>query len=96
MTAVPQDHKKPASKTFTFTHNGETYTIPSLAALPVGVTRKARKATDEADQVFTMIELSMGEDSPALAAIDTMDGEQFDAFLQGWTQGAPMGESSDS
>lgn len=84
------------SKTFTFTQNGETHTIPTLAAMPVGAIRKARKAKDDTDQVFTILESTIGEDSPALAAIDTMDGEQFEAFMTGWTQGAPLGESSDS
>lgn len=83
-------------KSYTFTQNGETHTIPTLVAIPVGTLRKARKAKDEPDQVFTILELTLGEDSPALAAIDTMDGEQFEAFMKGWTQGAPMGESSDS
>lgn len=84
------------SKTYTFTQNGETHTIPTLAAMPVGAIRKARKAKDETDQVFTILESTIGEDSPALAAIDTMDGAQFEAFMTGWTQGAPLGEPSDS
>ena len=84
------------AKTFTFTQNGETHTIPTLAAMPVGAIRKARKAKDDTDQVFTILETTIGEDSPALASIDTMDGEQFEAFMAGWTQGSPLGESSDS
>ena len=94
MTTTPQDHLKPAAeRTHTFTHNGESYTIPAISALPVGVTRKARKAKDEADQVFIMLEESMGEDSAALAAVDTMTPEEFQTFLEGWTQGAGVGEA---
>lgn len=92
----PQDHKAPVAKTFTFTHNGNDYTIPSIAALPVGVTRRARKAADEGDAVFIMLETVLAEDSPELVAIDSMDGEQFNDFLLAWGGGAPMGESSDS
>lgn len=94
MTATPQDHKKPAAEeTYTFTQNGVEYTIPAIVALPVGVSRKARKAADDADRVFIMLEEAMGEDSPELAAVDTMNAEQFDAFLRGWTQGAGVGEA---
>ncbi len=82
-----------APKTFTFQHNGTDYTIPAFVALPIGVLRKGRKAKDEMDQVFTMLEAVMGEDSPELAAIDTMDPVQFEAFLKGWTQGAGAGEA---
>lgn len=93
MATAPQDHN---SKTHTFTYAGKSYTIPSLKSLPVGVTRKARKAKDETDQVFIMLESAMGEDSAELAAIDLMDADEFNEFLTGWTQGAPVGESSGS
>lgn len=92
MTA-PQDHK---SKTYTFTHDGKTYSIPSFASLPMGVLRKSRKAKDESDQAFMIIETVMGEDSPELAAVDSMDATAFGEWLQGWTQGATVGESSGS
>lgn len=93
MTAVPQDHK---STTFTFTHNGEKFTIPSFTSLPIGVVRKARKGKDEADTAFIILETVMGEDSPELAAVDAMTQEEFGTFLDGWTQGASVGESSSS
>lgn len=92
----PQDHKATAAKTFTFTHDGVEYTIPSIASLPVGVSRKARKASDEGDAVFIMLESVLAEDSLELAAIDSMDAEEFNNFLLGWGGGAPAGESSDS
>ena len=85
-----------ASKTYTFEHNGEKFTIPAIAALPVGVTRKARKAKDDVDQVFILLEATMGDDSKELAAVDSMTSEEFNEFLTGWTQGATVGESSSS
>ncbi len=85
-----------ASKTYTFEHDGKKYTVPAFNALPMGAIRKARKAKDEADQVFTIIEIMLGEDSPELAALDGMDSTEFQAFMAGWTQGAPLGESSSS
>lgn len=85
-----------AKKTYTFDYEGKTYTIPAFSALPVGAVRKARKAKDEADQAFTILEIVLGEDSPELAVVDSMDAEAFEKFLAGWTQGAPLGESSDS
>lgn len=84
------------SKTFTFTHAGEDFTIPSFSALPMGALRKTRKLKDETDKVFTIIESAVGVDSPALDALDSMSGEEFEAFLSAWTQGAPLGESSGS
>lgn len=85
-----------ASKTYTFEHKGKKFTIPSFAALPMGAIRKARKALDSADQAFTIIEQVMGEDSPELAAIDSMNSAEFNTWLEGWTQGAAVGESSSS
>lgn len=84
------------NKTFEFEHKGKTFTIPAFSALPMGAIRKARKAKDEGDQVFTIIEIMLGEDSPELAALDAMDGDEFQVFIAGWTQGAPLGESSSS
>lgn len=89
----PQDHLKTAPKTYTFKQGGEEFTIPSITALPVRVQRKARKATDDIDRVFIMLEESMGEDSEELAAVDKMTPEEFQVFLEGWTQGATVGEA---
>ena len=85
-----------ASKTYTFEHNGKKFTIPAMSALPMGVIRKSRKATDDVDRAFMILETVMGEDSPELAAVDSMDADQFNDFLIGWTQKAPLGESSSS
>lgn len=85
-----------ASKTYTFEHAGKKFTIPAFNALPMGAIRKARKAKDEADQAFTILESVMPEGSPELAAIDSMVGSEFNTWLEGWTQGAPVGESVSS
>ena len=84
------------AKVYTFEHAGKTYKIPAFSALPMGAIRKARKAKDEADQAFTIIEFVTGEDSPELAAIDSMNPEEFQVWMTGWTQGANLGESSSS
>lgn len=83
-------------KTFTFTHKGEEYTIPSFTSLPVGAIRKARKAKDEVDQAFTIIESVVDKDAKTLDAIDDMSMEEFQSFIQAWTQGVSVGESSSS
>lgn len=90
MTAKPEDHK---SKTYTFTHNGTDHTIPAFASLPIGVIRKSRKASDDGDKAFIILETIMGEGSPELNAVDSMDAAEFNEFLKGWTQGASVGEA---
>lgn len=84
------------SKTYTFTHEDKTYTIPAFASLPTGVLRKSRKAEDDTDRTFLILEAVMPEGSPELEAIDKMPTEAFLEFLKGWTQGSSVGESSDS
>lgn len=84
--------EKEAPTNYSFDHNGKTYTIPLFAEVPMGALRKARKAQDDADKVFIILEEVLPEGSPELAAIDTMNGAAFAEFLKGWTQGAPLGE----
>lgn len=84
------------SKTFTFKHDGKSYTIPKFTDLPVGVIRKARRAKDDADMAFTIIESVMGEGSAELEAIDAMSTTEFQEFVLEWTQGAGVGEASSS
>lgn len=85
-----------APTTYTFEFEGKKFTIPAFGALPMGAIRKARKAKDEADQAFTILEAVMPEGSPELDAIDSMNAADFNVWLEGWTQGAPAGESSGS
>lgn len=82
--------------TYEFEIDGNTYSIPAFRELPVGAIRKARHAKDETDMAFTILEQVMGEDSPALAALDSITTEQFGEWLNGWTQGASVGEASSS
>ena len=96
MTAIPQDHLEVKPTTFSFTFDGETFTIPAMQVLPIGILRKARKLESDMDQAFFMVEAVMGEDSPELDALDKMSPSEFNDFLLGWTQRAPLGESSDS
>lgn len=84
------------ANTFEFEHKGKKFSVPAFGSLPMGAIRKARKAKDDADQAFTIIEVVMGEDSAELAALDEMNAAEFQAFLEGWTQGAPLPESPSS
>jgi hypothetical protein len=81
---------------YTFEHNGKKFTVPAFTEVPVGAIRKARKEKDETGQAFAIMESILGEESEALKAVDTMKPEEFSAWLEGWTQGAPLGESSSS
>jgi hypothetical protein len=85
-----------AKATYDFEHKGKKYSVPTFANLPVGAVRAARKATDDADKAFIIIEYLLGEDSPEIKAIDTMTSKEFATWLEGWTQGAPLGESVSS
>lgn len=85
-----------AKAKYEFTHDGKTYQIPAFGSLPMGAIRKARNAKNESDQVFTILETVMPENSKELAAIDSMDATEFSKWLDGWTQGASVGESSSS
>jgi hypothetical protein len=96
MTAQPQDHLPATPTTFTFQHKGEAFTIPHFKSLPIGAIRKARKAGNDTDATFVLLEEALGEGSKPLDAIDTMGAEEFAEFLSGWTGGAPLGESLDS
>jgi hypothetical protein len=78
--------------TFTFIHRGDSHSIPILSDIPMGAIRKARKATDDGDRAFIILESFLTEDSPALNAIDTMTAKEFKEFLEGWKQGGTLGE----
>lgn len=87
--------KTPAKTThnkFEFEHGGKTFHIPKFQDLPTGVLRRTRKAADDLDKAFLIIENVMGENSPELNAIDNMSISEFGEFVKAWTQGAPMGE----
>jgi pyruvate dehydrogenase complex dehydrogenase (E1) component len=82
--------------TYDFEYNGQTYSVPSFDQIPTGALRKARKADDEMDKAFTILEEALGVDSPVLAVVDSMTVSDFATWLEGWTAGVRLGESSDS
>jgi hypothetical protein len=77
---------------YSFKHKGKTHKLPLLTALPMGAIRKARKAVDEGDKMFIILESFLDEDSDTLKAIDTMDSAEFAKLLSGWSGGAGLGE----
>lgn len=81
---------------YEFEIDGKTYTVPAFKDIPMGAIRKARHAKDETDMAFTILEEVTGEGSDVLAALDLMNAEQFGAWLNGWMQGASVGEASSS
>ena len=79
--------------TYTIEHNNKKVVLPTFTNLPVGVIRKARKM--EADeQMWFMLEAVLYE--KGLAVVDTMSLSEFTEAMNGWTQGAPLGESLQS
>jgi hypothetical protein len=75
---------------YTIKHNGETITLPDFTNLPVGILRKARKLSLD-EQTWFFVESVLDEQN--LAVLDTMSLTEFTKALEGWTQGAPLGES---
>jgi hypothetical protein len=81
---------------YDFTIKGTEYAIPSFKDLPAGALRKARHASDDMDRVFIILEETLGADSDVIRAIDALSLTEFGDWMQGWTQGASVGESSSS
>jgi len=71
-------------------HNKTKITLPSFTTLPVGLVRKARNLSPD-DQMWQMLESIL--DEKTLDVIDTMSLSEFTEAMEGWTQGAPVGES---
>ena|SRR5690554_6166340 len=97
MTAKkPQDHKKSvAEDVFEFEHGGETHTLPRFGSWSAGLVRRVRKLSD-VDATFTILEEVA--DEAALAAIDSMDLDEFNRLQQDWMEhgGVTLGESDSS
>jgi hypothetical protein len=81
---------------YKFTIKEQEFEIPEFGQIPAGALRKGRKGTDDMDRAFTILEEAIGIDSPALAALDSLSINDFGTWLEGWTKGAPLGESSGS
>jgi hypothetical protein len=76
-----------------FKHDNKEFEIPALKDIPAGVIRRSRKAAkDEEDRVFLILEETLGEKSPALAALDAMSVAEFSDVIKEWTQGASLPE----
>lgn len=93
MPSTPQDHKRPASKTFTWTApDGTEITMPSIDALKGGTLRKYRKL-DPVDMLFSILE-DVG-DEEMLAQIDDLERGDLNALFTAWqkAEGATLGES---
>jgi hypothetical protein len=85
------------SNKYKFEHDGTTYEIPLFKDVPVGLIRRSRKLSlNEMEQTFYILENFLGEDTPAINAVDAMSLEQFQEWLNNWTQGVAVGESSGS
>lgn len=85
-----------SAEKFHFEHKGKTFTIPKFENIPTGVIRKSRKADNDTDAAFIILELTLGEDSKELAAIDEMTISQAGEVIGAWTKGVSLGESSGS
>ena len=81
---------------YKFEIKGKKYEIPSFADMPLGALRKARKADNELDATFELLEGVLGPDSEELAALDTLTIDEFKTWFEGWAGGATVGESSGS
>lgn len=75
---------------YTIKHGGKTITLPNFKGLPVGVIRKGRTLGQD-EQMWFILETVL--DEKQLAILDTMTLDEFGAAMNGWTQGAPLGES---
>lgn len=72
--------------------DGVDYTLPKQ--IPAGALRKSRKATDQLDQVFTILEEVA--DEATLAALDALPVGELANVAKAWMQGMTAGESSSS
>ena len=74
-------------------HKGKKLELPNFQELPVGIVRKSRNLPEE-EQSWFILEGLLNEKQ--LAVIDTMTVKEFAEFMNGWTQGAGLGEYSQS
>jgi hypothetical protein len=100
MTAVKKLAAAPepgpgSDEDFTFESSVGAITVPSMAMVPFGVMRKARKESGM-EQTFAVIEAIASPE--ALELIDQLGAREIAAFNEAWAahSGASMGESSAS
>lgn len=75
---------------YTIETNGKKITLPDFKNMPVGVIRKARKLSSD-EQMWFILESIL--DDKQLEILDSMSLSDFTSSMNGWTQGAPLGES---
>ncbi|MGI5223063.1 hypothetical protein [Nocardia sp. CA-290969] len=82
---------------FVYTVGDVEITLPSLSYLKPGLVRRLRRMNGT-DQMYTLFEETLGEDSPEMRAIDEMDPDEFDAMREQWHKhsGIDMGKSAAS
>jgi hypothetical protein len=87
---VPKSKKSIKQNKFEFDIDGVTYSVPLIKFLPIGVVEKF------GDDGLTGILSAF--DGAAAKAVRTLDGEQFEALSNAWTEasGVDTGESSAS
>lgn len=74
---------------YTYTHKGKKVELPEFKEIPVGLVRKIRNEP-EASQPWTILESLL--DEKQLAIVDSMTIPEFTEFMNGWSQGANLGE----
>lgn len=85
-----------SAEKFHFEHKGKDFAIPKFENIPSGVVRKSRKAENDVDAAFLVLELTLGEDSKELKALDEKPLSEVGEIIKAWTNGVTMGESSGS
>jgi hypothetical protein len=85
-----------SAEKFHFQHKGKDFSIPKFENIPSGVVRKARKADNDLDAAYLVLELTLGEDSKELAALDEKPLSEIGEIIKAWTNGVTLGESSGS
>ncbi|QPK78263.1 hypothetical protein G7Y31_06645 [Corynebacterium lizhenjunii] len=78
---------------FTYTIEGKDVELPAIKSLPFGVMRKIRKL-EEVDQVFTMLEMVVDEDT--MAVLDELPAVAVLEMVQAWQEEGNAGESVQS
>lgn len=97
--AQPQDFKKALADfpdTVTIPTSKGNLVLPHFAKIPGGALRKARKHEEKIDQFYTLIEIALGDPSPELDFVDSLNLAEQGEVFQKWSQGAALGESSSS
>lgn len=85
-----------STEKFHFEHKGKEFSIPKFENIPSGVVRRSRKAQNDVDAAFLVLELTLGEDSKEMKALDEKSLTEIGEIIKAWTNGVTMGESSDS